>query len=525
MAYLGTIIRHLETAFDIKIYGQYQARAEIEGIRFLTWKTEKTVEHADKLLYIGGSRESVYDGAARSASQAPLPGDHPQNLLLVGCHAPLPNPRILYIQEPLDTAGVFNAIQDIIFKHYTLKLKREELFQSLHSDNGIAGMAHVAHTFLENPVTVCDTSFSVIAASPVVRDTDNLEEKHGRLYLKDPLFQNMEDRNIIRHIYSSTVPFITTLDDYPYQWVFESIRIHHAVVGYICVRGTVRAFTEDDLEFIDVFSQMLSIEMQKDPGYRHPTGLKYEYFLTELLEGRFDRTEYITGRLTQLGRTQAPYYAVILLGFTEPSRKPRQYKGYFEQLTALLPNCMAAVFHGSLTVLLPANSRERFNEACKNRFAAFLQLNHMQAFISYPYTDLAKTSIYYRQVKDLSYLYGKMPRTEAPCFIYYETYFLEHCFYQYRENGLLSASVHPVITQILDYDRTANTEYGRTLRVYLAQNRNALAAANTLHIHKSTFFYRLGKMTDLFGIDMNDGLSLFTYEYSFRLLDYLGNIP
>ena len=115
-------------------------------------------------------------------------------------------------------------------------------------------MAHVAHTFLGNPVTICDTSFSVIAASPVVKDADNLEERHGRLYLKDSLFQNMADRNIIRHIYSSAVPYLTALDDYPYQWVFESIRIHHAVVGYICVRGTVREFTEDDLEFIDVFS-------------------------------------------------------------------------------------------------------------------------------------------------------------------------------------------------------------------------------------------------------------------------------
>ena len=30
------------------------------------------------------------------------------------------------------------------------------------------------------------------------------------------------------------------------------------------------------------------------------------------------------------------------------------------------------------------------------------------------------------------------------------------------------------------------------------------------------------KMADLFGIDMNDGLALFSYEYSFRVLDYLG---
>lgn len=508
MAYLGNIVRHLEAAFHVKIHGQFHSRSEIEGIRFLTSKPEKTPEHAGKLLYIG-------------SSQSGLPAKRPQHLLLAGYREPLSDPGILYIQEPLEPTDVFNAVQEEIFNHYTLKLKREELFQSLHSDHGIFGLAHVAHTFLGNPVTICDTSFSIIAASPEVKDTNNLEEKNGRLYLKDPLFQNMSDRHIIEHIYSSCAPYLTTLDDYPYQWVFESIRIHHAVVGYVCVRGTVREFTEDDLEFIDVFSQMISIEMQKDSSYRHPTGLKYEYFLTELLEGRFDRTEYIISHLIQLGRRQMPFYTVLLLTFTGQSRQQRQYKNYFEQLLSLLPNCMVVLFRGDLVVLLPSDSETILNETCRNRFGAFLQLNHMRVFISHPYSDIAKSSIYYRQVKELSVLYEKSAPSEEQYFIFYETWFLEHGFYQYDDPGLLGASVHPVITRMVEYDRTANTEYARTLRLYLMENRNALAAAGKLHIHKSTFFYRLGKMADLFGIDINDGLALFTYEYSFRVLDYL----
>ena len=464
MAYLGTIVRHLETAFHVKVHGQFHARTEIEGTRFLTPEQETDPEYGDKLLYVACSMTGTTAGRPQAAvpgwdpqaascldsqaascldSQAAAPGWDSQaaapfrrlpNILLTGHDTPPDNPGILYIREALDACQVFNAIQEVIFRHYTLKLKQEELFQSLHSDNGIAGMAHVAHTFLGNPVTICDTSFSVIAASPVVKDADNLEERHGRLYLKDSLFQNMADQNIIRHIYSSAVPYLTALDDYSYQWVFESIRIHHAVVGYICVRGTVREFTEDDLEFIDVFSKMLSIEMQKDSSYRHPTGLKYEYFLTELLEGHFDRAGYIASRLIQLGRAQMPYYTILLLKFTEPSRKPRPYKGYFEQLLSLLPNCMVAVFHGDLTVLLPSGSGKPFCETGRNRFAAFLQLNRMQAYVSYPYTDIAKSSIYWRQVKELSLLHEKTGLPKDRHFIYYEQYYLEHGLGQFTRN-------------------------------------------------------------------------------------------
>lgn len=510
MAYLGNIMKHLETTFDIKIQGKFYIRTEIEGIRFVTAKEDKTTEYTNTLLYIGYSQE------------VPLTA-YPQNLLLIGQNKSHTNSQILYIQEPLEITEVFNAVQEVVFKHYMLKLKREELFQSLHSDRGIAGIIHVAHTFLNNPVTICDSSFSVIASSPFVKDIKNLEEKNGRLYLKDLLFQDMADRNIIKHIYSSSTPYITKLDNYPYKWVFESIRIHHAVVGYICVRGTVREFTEDDLEFINVFSQMLSIEMQKDSSFRHPTGLKYEYFLTELLEGHCDRIEYITNHLIQLGHTKKPFYTIFLLKFTDLSYQPQHLKGYYEQLLSLLPNCMVVLYRGNITILQPSDTSVPFNEneTVKKRFIAFLQFHHMQAFISYPYTDIAKSDIYYKQVEKLSLLFDKTAHKEDQECIYYETYFLEHCFYEYGDSRLLTASIHPSIAQIIQYDRTSNTEYARTLRVYLAQNRNALAAAKDLHIHKSTFFYRLGKMADLFGIDINDGLALFTYEYSFRVLDYL----
>ena len=299
----------------------------------------------------------------------------------------------------------------------------------------------------------------------------------------------MADRNIIRHIYSSAVPYITTLDDYPYQWVFESIRIHHAVVGYICVRGTVREFTEDDLEFIDVFSKMLSIEMQKDSAYRHPTGLRYEYFLTELLEGHFDRAEYIAGHLIQLGRTQMPYYTILLLTFTDPSRKPRQYKGYFEQLLSLLPNCMVVLFHGDLTVLLPGDRREPFRETVRNRFAAFLQLNHMQAYVSYLHTDIAKSSIYWRQVKNCPLKKPAFQKTGISSAMNNIIWNTGSASIRIR---LLGASVHPVITQMTEYDRTANTEYARTPGSTL-QKPECPGCGRELHIHKSTFFTDWGK--------------------------------
>ena len=51
MAYLGTIVRHLEDTFHVKVHGQFHTRTEIEGTRFLTQKPDTDPDHGDKLLY------------------------------------------------------------------------------------------------------------------------------------------------------------------------------------------------------------------------------------------------------------------------------------------------------------------------------------------------------------------------------------------------------------------------------------------------------------------------------------------
>jgi len=520
MAYLGNIIRHIEEHFHTHIFGHYHPRMEIEAVWFFSQHTYEKTEIQENILYIE-SAENILDSSAILSPKVSTEQSLP--LLLLGLAGNDTNAPFLYTKESFDIFEVFNTAQEEILRLFNLKRKREELFLSLHNGNGISGLTQVAHTYLQNPVTVCDTSFSVITASPVVRDKHNLESSSGKLYLKDAQFQDMVERHVIEHIYASSLPYITTLKDYSYKWVFESIRIHHVVVGYICVRGSVRDFTEDDLEFINVFSQMLSVEMQKDAAYSQPTGLQYEYFLTELLDGLLGRTEYITQQLLRLGYPQASYYTILLLQFLHHSSTQLPYKTYFDRLRTLFPKCMVVLYHDDLVLLLPSETAEPFTGQDKERLSTFLTLNKMQAYISYPYTNIAQSRDYYLQVKDLTRLNKKKTLSSETPFIYYEKYFFEQILQQCKDQNKLKASIHPDITSIIAYDQKYDTRYVNTLQTYLAHNRNAAAAAEALHIHKSTFFYRIGKMNELFGLDINDCNKMFAYEYSLRLLEYLSS--
>ena len=61
----------------------------------------------------------------------------------------------------------------------------------------------------------------------------------------------------------------------------------------------------------------------------------------------------------------------------------------------------------------------------------------------------------------------------------------------------------------------------RTLRAYLDHGCNGPAAAGALHIHRTTLYYRLGRIAELTGLDLDDGRTRLTLHLGLTLLDLI----
>lgn len=94
-------------------------------------------------------------------------------------------------------------------------------------------------------------------------------------------------------------------------------------------------------------------------------------------------------------------------------------------------------------------------------------------------------------------------------------------FSQGMSQDWLQSQIFPDLRLLQQHDQTYHTEFLHTLRTYIQYSRSATDAAAQLHIHKSTFFYRMNKIADLLETDIYDGRRLFAYEFSFYLMDYL----
>jgi sugar diacid utilization regulator len=72
-----------------------------------------------------------------------------------------------------------------------------------------------------------------------------------------------------------------------------------------------------------------------------------------------------------------------------------------------------------------------------------------------------------------------------------------------RDNGALAPFVRQTL-QPLDDDRRSGDLLLETLEVYFANNGNALRAAQQLHLHRNSMLYRLRRVSELLGQDLED---------------------
>ncbi len=62
----------------------------------------------------------------------------------------------------------------------------------------------------------------------------------------------------------------------------------------------------------------------------------------------------------------------------------------------------------------------------------------------------------------------------------------------------------PELCALLDHDAEYATPYAETVRAYLAANADVPAAAEAVNVHANTFRYRLRRVRELFGLDLED---------------------
>ncbi len=396
-----------------------------------------------------------------------------------------------------------------------------DLYRLLSGNKGLEGIVLKAEQLLGRAVGVLDAAYSMLAASPLMQKMPfGLEREGSGMLLSAQEVESLRRLRIESQIYEHTRAFCVETEDHPdTNWIFCAIRIQHVMSGYVavCLPSNTQA-TERELHLTTVIADICSVEMQKHEFFLRRTGLQYGTFFSDLIEGRFNSLPLVETRFRVLQRHLGKFFCLVILHFVEPHNSELFHEHQMATLRRIYKNSLSSVYQNKIVLLINQDTPVLLTPEFTDPLEHFAIHNQLKVSLSQPFADILKLNIFYEQA--LHTLELSNPNN-AQQNLYFSTEALPYYLFSKCNYAELETGIHYHIFQLQDYDREYHTEFITTLRTYIECDRNATKTADALHIHRSTFFYRLKKMEEILHVSLTDGKLLFLYEISLLIWDYL----
>lgn len=190
-------------------------------------------------------------------------------------------------------------------------------------------------------------------------------------------------------------------------------------------------------------------------------------------------------------------------------------------LQRLLPRSWSSYEADHIVILLDRAATLRENPDAPDEFAAFLEANGLRAGLSAPFSDLGLLPERYRQAGRALEVYRKLaPRFPFPVsgrVIPYEYCKLPDMLDRMPKEER-EAFCHEAIAALAVRDAEQGASYLPTVFAYLNAGKSIHAAAEALHVHHNTVYYRLTKAKELYGLDFSSEYRNLHYHLSCIIL-------
>lgn len=160
------------------------------------------------------------------------------------------------------------------------------------------------------------------------------------------------------------------------------------------------------------------------------------------------------------------------------------------------------------------------DEAQQKKFAAFLNTHGCYGVFSGVFDGLEELPIVIFQVSEILELL-KDEIAKGKSIFHYSEYVELHAIKNLAGLAPVSTLCHPVLQKIKSYDAKNDTDYLDTLKVYIRSGCNFAEAAKQLHMHKNSVMYRIKRIEEILGKNINEAELVEKIAFSLTCLEYV----
>ncbi|HCW54656.1 MAG TPA: hypothetical protein DG753_13190 [Clostridium sp.] len=378
------------------------------------------------------------------------------------------------------------------------------LLEAVYSNN-INNFLELAYSILKNPISLVDVCYNVIGIFP-------------RKKLNDPLWDSLYNNNIVPYdmvLELSKGNYQKDLDvnddilfiDYGIGKIIPRIaltcKMDNKILGYLCILFEETPYDENLIDVLKIISKATSILLLNNSTKVNLSYKQLDYFIESLILGRLDTKEKLTHALAVNNIKMSGNYLVF---YTEVNDGSNNIV-YLQQIKNIIlnkhANMYCCIIDKSLYVLchkVLAISSYEYEKSIKNFILNSINTFGFKFGFSNIFDDLFDIKMYCEQAKFAFMLSDD----NSSKFCHYNNVIISDIFKSAQVNMSSRYTKNPILIKLKNIDYIHQTEYYKTLKSYILCFCNTTKASNDLNIHRNTLLYRLNKIREITGYDLND---------------------
>ncbi len=429
---------------------------------------------------------------------------------------PLNQCQYIRLQPGLSAADCIKNVL-MAFEHYNnwyAALQKE-----LIGNPDLTRICEIGYKLLGNYITLFDPEHNLIAYAniPDKMIGSVLERKDGPYYV-------LTDQSIKSMVGSPghTDDLRAEHADYFYD-AARKMRILYANVGpgrfecRLCIGEQYRPFKNSDMQLCEILAETLLTAMQVDHSRGAAIKTQLRDTLRDIINGQFiTDVEMELERNLELRKwARHDKFICIELVKRNPSSRLVSSDQYIcSRMEEMLPDACSFMLDTKIVCIDRLLSNESADQTIE-RLRDFLTDSIFIVGVSDEFDNIMDISSYYKEAS-IAIEMGRL-KNDSDWYYKFSDYAQMH-FFQHG-TSILPAVYYcdKSIQHLMQLDKS-KVDYCQTLRVYLECDRNLLHAAERLHIHRTTLFYRLKRINDMIDADLDDTATRMRMLISFQLM-------
>lgn len=413
-------------------------------------------------------------------------------------------------------------INEQLYRHQRAEEIHDLLLNVLLGGTGLQGVCMSLAQFTANPVFIFSHGTCLGAGYPSLTNSEDLfvlEHALERIFQEVP----KELKELVPH----RATLLQLSPDLP-ESVVVPVASQERIDGYLVILQSNRYLDDVEIRGIETGATIVALEFAKEKAVAETEIRLRGELLDELLQGKIDNIEITMKRAAHLGINLAGRLAVMIIGFHSENKMSSYQVNLHSEVIHLLrsrfsrhPGGILLSSRGNRVVGLLRFYSETEKEL-SDRLGEILQVTKVR----FPKVKLGIGVG--RTYEGLQYIKTSYEEAQVALMIALEkgdysrpVFFSELgplcILFNVKDLPLVNDFCREYIGKLQAYDAQNKTDLIATLACYLQNDGNLRKTAQALFVHKNSVIYRIKKIEEITGLNLNEAENRFTLMLALKL--------